>query len=243
MVSHKQSSAGKKGKLNAVIKARKKPKKADKSSHMHNEKDGVQWQTTDVQAKWFNAFLQSMSYSSLSELEATPPLSEETFVSMEQEGEDREIQNLHKHVKNMFKGTWAKFLCESGRDREKGSPMLLILCSSATRCVDILKGLMSFTKTCKPAKLFAKHIKVEEQVKALEDCVNIAVGTPNRVKKLIDIGALGLGSLKVVIFDMQKDAKGFTIFTIPQVKEDLLELCKSHLHECFLHQQSKICLY
>jgi len=37
-----------------------------------------------------------------------------------------------------------------------------------------------FTKECRPVKLFAKHLKVEEQVAMLNARVNIACGTPSR---------------------------------------------------------------
>lgn len=38
-----------------------------------------------------------------------------------------------------------------------------------------------------------------------------------RVRKLIDIGAMGTGRLRLVILDMHADAKGLTILSVPQV--------------------------
>ncbi|KAI5080901.1 hypothetical protein GOP47_0004084 [Adiantum capillus-veneris] len=242
MVSkQKHSSASKK--RTAIIKTQKKTKRKRKISVSETESNGVQWQTPAFQANWLNGFLGSAPGSSPSQLECLRSLSEESFVDLQAEGQEREPNNLTKHVKSIFKETWEDSLCKVDKNKENGNPALLVVCSSATRCVDLLKGLRSLTKACKPAKLFAKHIKVEEQVKALQDYVNIAVGTPNRVKKLIDIGALGLGSLEVVLLDMHEDAKGFTIFTVPQVKNDLLELCKSHLHQHALAGRIKFCLY
>eukprot|EP00250_Pteridium_aquilinum_P035709 c984_g1_i1 orf=78-800(+) len=240
MVPQRQTSVH--TKRNPIIKTQRTKKKSSGSVGAL-ERTGVQWQTPAFQTRWFSGLLDSALGSSLSHLEHAPPLSEESFISLQQEGGDRDSSNLSKHVKSMFGEAWTDSLCKGEGDKEKGSPTLLILCSSATRCVELLKGIRGLTKACKPAKLFAKHIKVEEQVKALEEYVNIAVGTPNRVKKLIDIGALGLGFLEIVLLDMHEDAKGFTIFTMPQIKTDLLELCRAHFQQCALEGKLKFCLY
>lgn len=58
------------------------------------------------------------------------------------------------------------------------------------------------------AKLFAKHFKIEEQIKDLQSrSVNIAAGTPHRVGKLVAVGSLRLDRLKLVILDVALDAK------------------------------------
>ena len=40
------------------------------------------------------------------------------------------------------------------------------------------------------AKLFAKHLKVKQQQEMLATFSPVAVGTPNRLAKLMDLGAL-----------------------------------------------------
>ena len=55
-----------------------------------------------------------------------------------------------------------------------GSPPVLILCSGARRCVLLIKALAAFR--CQCCKLFAKHLKVSEQVKMLKRFFPIAVG-------------------------------------------------------------------
>jgi hypothetical protein len=78
--------------------------------------------------------------------------------------------------------------------------------------------------------LFAKHVKVEEQVEILREKHAIAVGTPNRLKKLMDIGALSLASTKLVIIDMSRDEKSFSLLNSPNVKGDFfLFLCENVL--------------
>lgn len=51
---------------------------------------------------------------------------------------------------------------------------------------------------CKIAKLFAKHFKVQDQVDLLsKQYFPVAVGTPNRLSKLVELGALSLSRVKV----------------------------------------------
>lgn len=58
------------------------------------------------------------------------------------------------------------------------------------------------------AKLFAKHFKVGEQQEGLSKApVAIAVGTPNRLGKLADLGALRLDRVKYLLVDVALDAK------------------------------------
>lgn len=39
-----------------------------------------------------------------------------------------------------------------------------------------------------------------------------------RIKKLIDMEALGLSRLSVVVLDMYTDVKGYSLFNIPQIR-------------------------
>ena len=53
-------------------------------------------------------------------------------------------------------------------------------------------------------KLFGKHIKIEEQKKALEKPTSLAIGVPNRVLKLAEEGILDLSNLSLLIIDMKE---------------------------------------
>ncbi|KAF9610010.1 hypothetical protein IFM89_019650, partial [Coptis chinensis] len=142
--------------------------------------------------------------------------------------------------------------------------------ASAIRSLELLRGLRPLTVECSAAKLFAKHMKVEDQemyaqvepqfreelqrhhlpplmilnfrskismldwkklnrrfdlqmglqVSMLKSRVNIASGTPSRIKKLIDVDALGLSRLSVIVMDMHTDAEGYSLLTLPQVSEE-----------------------
>ncbi len=63
-------------------------------------------------------------------------------------------------------------------------------------------------QACKVGKLFAKHFKVEEQRAELaQRRLAVAVGTPNRLTKLADLGALRLDRLRLIAVDVHLDAK------------------------------------
>merc|ERR1712159_796368 len=59
----------------------------------------------------------------------------------------------------------------------RNSPRVIIICSSAIRAVEVMKFLSEFRVSV--AKLFAKHLKVKDQVEMLKNYHPIAVGTPN----------------------------------------------------------------
>ena len=66
--------------------------------------------------------------------------------------------------------------------REKGAPSLLFVTGAATRATDLHRELKDFnTANLRVAKLFAKHMKVEEQKDMLKKKTYVGVGTPNRL--------------------------------------------------------------
>lgn len=106
-----------------------------------------------------------------------------------------------------------------------GCPVLVVLCSSAIRATQIIKSISSKLIKCKIAKLFAKHFKVEEQMEMLtKEYYPIALGTPNRVSKLIELGALSLRRTAIVLVDITPDSKQFNILSLKDVQYDLYKL-------------------
>lgn len=81
---------------------------------------------------------------------------------------------------------------------ELGCPLIVIVCASANRAVDIIKSVSKGLK-CKVAKLFSRHVKIQEQIDILKKHHPIAVGTPNRLHKLIELGALSLTQTKLIL--------------------------------------------
>mmetsp|Transcript_12517 Transcript_12517/g.18760 ORF Transcript_12517/g.18760 Transcript_12517/m.18760 type:complete len:279 (+) Transcript_12517:6-842(+) len=117
---------------------------------------------------------------------------------------------------------------ESGSNR--GSPTVLIICASAIRATQIIRSVSSKIIKCKIAKLFAKHIKISEQVDLLASSFYpLATGTPNRLLKLIEIGSLDLQKTLIVLIDYTPDIKGSTILTMKDVKDDFYTLLDEHI--------------
>ncbi|XP_028063787.1 uncharacterized protein LOC114267004 [Camellia sinensis] len=81
------------------------------------------------------------------------------------------------------------------------------------------------------------------KVSFLKNHVTIASGTPSRMKKLIDMEALGLTRLAVIMLDMQTDVKGYSLFTLPQVRDELWDLYMNDLHPRLVQGDLRICLY
>ncbi|KAL8611452.1 hypothetical protein ACOMHN_014507 [Nucella lapillus] len=112
-----------------------------------------------------------------------------------------------------------------------GSPLMLVLCSSAIRAVQLNRELKSFLgKDCKTAKLFAKHMKLGEQKTFLEKKVcHASIGTPNRVQALLESGSLKLKQTHAVVLDWNwRDIKLKRMADIPDVRRDLTKLLKEH---------------
>lgn len=111
--------------------------------------------------------------------------------------------------------------------RVPGSPMVVVACVSARRATAVLKELSPLR--VRVAKLFAKHLKLDEQAAALRDApCGIAVGTPNRLLRLIADGALSFGDTSLFLVDARyEDDKGYTVCTHNDVAPDLAALVRT----------------
>ncbi|XP_029418461.1 protein CMSS1 isoform X1 [Nannospalax galili] len=109
---------------------------------------------------------------------------------------------------------------------EKKSVLMLIICSSAVRALELIRSLTAFRGDTKVMKLFAKHIKVQEQVKLLEKrVVHLGVGTPGRIKELVKQDGLNLNPLKFLVFDWNwRDQKMRRMMDIPEIRKEVFEL-------------------
>ncbi|KAL2890986.1 Protein cms1 [Ceratocystis lukuohia] len=91
----------------------------------------------------------------------------------------------------------------SRADKAKGTPHTIVVSGAGLRSTDIVRALRKFqSKNCTIAKLFAKHMKVAEQVEFLgKHQTGLCVGTPSRFLDLIENGALKLEKLERVVVD------------------------------------------
>lgn len=168
--------------------------------------------------------------------------------SMRDLGQDtgESTSNLEDYVKLAFGSSWREMLCERQLKEGKsnpGNPVVLVVASSALRSLELLRELRPLTKECPAVKLFSKHMKVEEQLSLLKHHVNIACGTPSRIKKLIDMEALGLSRLELIVLDTYRDVKGYSLLTLPQVRDEFWDLYKRCFHGKLLEGRLRMRLY
>ncbi|RBQ72371.1 hypothetical protein VDGD_02472 [Verticillium dahliae] len=85
----------------------------------------------------------------------------------------------------------------------KGTPHTIIVAGAGLRAADLVRATRKFqTPESTVSKLFAKHMKVDEQTKFLQSQrTGIAVGTPARLMALVDNGALSLAKLDRIVVD------------------------------------------
>jgi protein CMS1 len=119
-----------------------------------------------------------------------------------------------------------------------GSPHTLVLSPAALRVADLtryffllffvtLRVLKKFKTQSKAdiAKLFARHFKLSEHISYVrKTLINIAVGTPGRIRALVEAedGVLKLAKLRYLVIDANyTDGKRRTIFDIPETLKDL----------------------
>ncbi|KAG6952948.1 hypothetical protein JG687_00012695 [Phytophthora cactorum] len=160
----------------------------------------------------------------MTSLELADGLNESHFVAPKGLGKHK-LELLPSYIHHLLPSFKRDFVGK-GKRRDK-SPYFLILCSSALRCVEVIKHLTPFK--CRVAKLFAKHMKADEQAKQLaNNYLPIAVGTPARVKKLLEMNALSLKHTTHVIFDMEKDKKQLTVLELKDTATEMMDLLQFH---------------
>ena len=94
----------------------------------------------------------------------------------------------------------------------KGQPAVLLVIPSAPRAA-ALCGLLR-RKGVQVAKLFARHLDLAEQASFLRlNRVDVGVGTPGRLGRLLTDDALDLGALRHVLLDVTADAKEMCFFS------------------------------
>ncbi|CZS98229.1 uncharacterized protein RAG0_07032 [Rhynchosporium agropyri] len=111
----------------------------------------------------------------------------------------RTLSNLPGFLEK-FAGNSTKLWSAS---KKNGAPHTIIVAGAGLRAAEIAREMRKFqTKDATVAKLFAKHIKLQDSVKFLRSTrTGIAVGTPARLKDLMDDGALQVDRLERIVID------------------------------------------
>ncbi|KAJ1966498.1 Protein cms1 [Dispira parvispora] len=126
----------------------------------------------------------------------------------------------------------------------KGSPKVLIITGAALRAVELVAATRKVVPESKVAKLFARHIKVSEQERFLKSTVvGAAVGTPNRILKLLDASALSLEHTTLVVMDCFRDLKDRMIVDMPECAKDLFTIYLQYLHTPLENNKLRLALF
>jgi U3-containing 90S pre-ribosomal complex subunit len=112
---------------------------------------------------------------------------------------------------------------------KRKSPKAIIVCLSARRCVAVLKDLAPMR--LRVAKLFPKQGSVEEQAKQLETTdFGLAVGTPHRIKELMERDSLQLDGTALFGLDTFENDKSFSVYTLADTATPTQAMLKDHVH-------------
>ena len=109
---------------------------------------------------------------------------------------------------------------------------ILVISSSAIRATELIRQLGSLRQEYGVGKCFAKHFKLEDQLKFFDSkCPLVSVGTPNRLSKLFSAGHdyFKMDSVILCIVDTYRDQKQRNIFEIPETCADLLDFYISNI--------------
>jgi protein CMS1 len=111
--------------------------------------------------------------------------------------------------------------------KESGTPHTIVITAAGLRAADTVRTLRGFErKDAKVAKLFAKHIKMNEAIEYLKKIrIGFGVGTPERILALLDNGSLSSEKLKRIVVDMSHvDQKKRGILDMMETREPLMRL-------------------
>lgn len=99
-------------------------------------------------------------------------------------------------------------------------------------------------------KLFGKHIKIEDQKKALSKVTPVAIGVPNRVLRLVEEGILDLSNVSLVVIDMKeymigmimnyRNEKTMNVMSLKETRDAMVKLYMNYLHNAVIHNTAKV---
>ncbi|TIB00639.1 hypothetical protein E3P96_02598 [Wallemia ichthyophaga] len=220
-----QLATGQKRVRDDVEQPQQKKKKTKKTKHWSSQVPQVAKSAQSSQYDFLKDQLKSV-YGKLSDIEIEERVIPETAIDATHEYSlPRNKDTITDFISTQFSNLKDSL---SKPNKQKGSPRLLVICSSAIRCADVVRSLKQLnpSKDIPIAKLFAKHIKLHEQKDFLQSNQTvIAVATPNRAKSLIEDGTLNTKYLSLILLDSSyTDDKQRTLFDVPETKTQLFDL-------------------
>ena len=230
-----EDDSSQKNKDNDEVKLKKKIKKGSMQALMLETSRNVAEKDCDVQAAFlWTCFSHAMKMSG-TDMDSIQKFNSSNFCPSAKQHNSSSSSSLAVYLKSGILSSKKKLK----KWKEPRSPMVLILCSSARRSVELLKEISSLN--LRIAKLFPKNMKLEEQIMMLkQSSFGIAIGTPNRILKLSQSSingekdgsnekprksnsALSLEKTELVIIDCHQDHKRYTICTLNDTAPDLMK--------------------
>ena len=224
-----------KNKDNDEVKLKKKIKKGSMQALMLETSRNIAEKDCDVQAAFlWTCFSHAMKMSG-TDMDSIEKFTPSNFCPSVKQHNSSSSSSLADYLKSGVLSSKKKLK----KWKEPRSPMVLILCSSARRSVELLKEISSLN--LRIAKLFPKNMKLEEQITMMkQNSFGIAIGTPNRILKLSQSsingemdsnnGKLGknhavlsLEKTELVVIDCHQDHKRYTICTLNDTAPDLMK--------------------
>ncbi|KAI9251365.1 U3-containing 90S pre-ribosomal complex subunit-domain containing protein [Phascolomyces articulosus] len=217
---------------------KKKQKKKRKTNDPFRSLDHVFKADRETQFKYVQDRQQS-ALPNLSQVELEEQLlPEEQFVNNQQfKQPEHTLDTLPNYIK--FGMLHHKKLDKKPQD--PAQPTVLVLTHAAMRAADLARAMKPLGKV---AKLFAKHMKVQEQAEFLQkEPVHLGVGTPNRIKALVEQDHLKLDQLELVVVDTERNAKRFTAFENDAVRGDLYHLLGTYIAPRMKDKKTRLGLF
>ncbi|CCI50077.1 unnamed protein product [Albugo candida] len=132
-------------------------------------------------------------------------------------------------------------ICRTGYCRDQVSVNISATMNIITK-PKYIRNLAAFK--CRKAKLFSRHTKIEQQEWQLKKFYSpIAIGTPARVKKLVESGGLSLQNTAFLIIDMHMNQKVCSILDLKETSFDLMEFHRYHFMKKLSQDNCKLILY
>ncbi|KAH9994738.1 U3-containing 90S pre-ribosomal complex subunit-domain containing protein [Xylariaceae sp. FL0662B] len=172
---------------------------------------------SDHLAKQIRRFGTDLDPLELSRLDISPNAIKDTSSFLK----PRKLDNLSEFLETFVE---PKRLGEA--PKQNGTPHTIIVTGAGLRAADVVRSVRKYQKKGNTvAKLFAKHIKLEESTQFLKKHqTGIAVGTPVRLNDLVENQSLKLDSLERLVIDashIDQKKRG-----IMDMKETMLPLAR-----------------
>uniref|UniRef100_H2YF06 Uncharacterized protein n=1 Tax=Ciona savignyi TaxID=51511 RepID=H2YF06_CIOSA len=112
------------------------------------------------------------------------------------------------------------------------SPLIIVVCGNALRASKLNTEAKMFKgKEAKSIKLFARHFKIDDQMKLLrENVIHFAVATPERLRSLLQQDGISLAHTRAVVIDWNwRDVKMKRLIDVREARSSLMSLLKDHV--------------